>query len=332
MPEAETGIAEQRQLSTLVDAFESAHTAADMQPLTRQSNGRLAWEWRLARLRDGARTAARTATLTTSVSALLLSLLLGYFSYSALSGLASMARTAQDLQFLQSVAIVSLIVLLRGFVPAVALLLTAWRLYPYYYRDTWRRLLHCDEALLYTNEDYLQLLSEARHKLTTHFTSAVPRVAPRTLEQHLEYCACHCDLLRQASRGTVAASARSFTTGFTTLLFQRIFKLPLPTWATVMVGGALPLAALVLLPSAPVSQGPLVAAGAIALLLLGVPVALALSLGPQYIISRARLVALLDSLTERPAIDVQRLAPPVEPRWSWLRPLAHWTSFEEAPD
>jgi len=157
-------------------------------------------------------------------------------------------------------------------------------------------------------------------------------MASRSLEQQLEYCACHCESLRQLLKCNTPEALRLFGAAISTYLFQRVFEVPSKLWRGVVVSG---LALLVACRYVPFIAGitPLaLGLGALGLLLFALPLGFAFSQAPRYIVSRARLVAVLDCLCEREIIDMAQLTPPVEYR-AWVdRATAHWFSSEAAPD
>jgi hypothetical protein len=123
--------------------------------------------------------------------------------------------------------------------------------------------------------------------------------------------------------------------------FQGIFNFPLAGWLATMLAGAI----------VPVwfglSIGPLLGVSPnhalpphflaltmllpFSVMLLMLPVGTGFQYAPRYLISRARLTALLDFLLERPQLDESSLEPPVEPRGWWARQLAPWQCRERAP-
>ena len=328
----------------------SGAAAAEVQRLRR---GYLTLEQRLLRLRQRARRGAWTATWLSAIcSSLMLGLIGGIgtaalyawlrFGAQAAPHLASMPSPLQAVLTTELLIIPPLLVF--AFVRMLVQLFTAHKLFAFYYRDSLSRLDGQSEALCYADEDYRQLLEEARQQNIGSMAFFQPKERQRTLERQLEYSACFGLPLRCVAQLKPLRGRLEYVWGQALYRFQGIFQLPLWAWLTMLLVGlglpvafGLTVAQLISSPQSHTTPGmpswffALSMLMPISTMLFVLPLGVGLQYSPRYIISRARLVALLDFLLERPQVDPATLPKPPEPKGWWARQFTPWKCRDKAP-
>jgi hypothetical protein len=308
-------------------------------------------EERLARLRQQSRQGARTATWLSSISSVFMLLIalaasvVVYLAWQALTGKltahgASLPNGVGTVLEVEAVGIPLMLTIYA--VRTVIQLATAPRLFAHYYRLAMGYFAQRGVALVYADEDFRRLLEEARQRHIGSLLFFQPPEHQRSFERQLEYNACYGLPLRWAGQLRPAQGRLEYVWGQATYKIQHLFRVPLAAWLAATASGAVIPAylagSIVRSIGSPAQHGlpphflTLMMLMPFSVLLLMLPLAFAFRYAPRYIISRARLVALLDFLSGQPRVDITDEPAPEEPRGWWARQLAPWQCRERAPE
>ncbi len=352
MAEAQASAAQQRPQPSGGEHHEplSAGQQAQLKELQQRY---VPFQARLRRLRDRARRGAWTATWLSSICSGLLFLLIGTISGLTVWVLGFIlqqsAAPAQHFNALPTLLHTVLSVefalipplMLFALVRTLVQLCTSHKLYAHYYRDALGHLVRTCEAQYYADEDYHLLLESARERHIGSLGFFQPKERQRSFERQLEFNACYGLPLRCAAELAPLPGRLEYMWGQLIYKFQGMFQIPLWVWLTAMVVGLIVPVSFGVLAAPVFSGGPnhvlpphfmlLSMLGPLSTMLFLLPLGMGFQYTPRYIISRARLVALLDVLLEQPALDPAQLPEPSEPRGWWARQFKPWRTRLRAP-
>jgi hypothetical protein len=277
-----------------------------------------------SRARGGARTATWLAAVFSVVLILVMVLLLGLLSFVG-GMMTNLPAGTSTLPFNLTAFLfgeLGLILLLAGWAMllSVVRLLTAHKLFAHYYYDAVRGLHTRGDALLYCDDSFHLLLREARQRTAGWQGLFQPKDYFHKVEDQLEYCAHQFTALRKLGDQRQDSLRSDIQFGIQHFYYRNWFQIPGVVWGPILLGG------LVFYP------------------LLGFLLAVGFGMAPRYIISQARLVALLDYLSGKvddtpmvlPAVMAQSSQAPVGllARWAdwWRRQQLPWACNLRAPD